>query len=83
MNPTQQDGKTSFGDGRIDMADRAAIMRFLGGAVSSDPTLERGEDATQDNTKLMYYADIDGDGRVTLADLAILMSPENYGHSCV
>lgn len=79
MNPTQQDGKTSFGDGRIDMADRAAIMRFLGGAVSSDPTLERGEDATQDNTKLMYYADIDGDGRVTLADLAILMSPENYG----
>ncbi len=53
------------GDGRIDMADRAALLGVLGVSWQTAGTTA-------------YYADIDGDGRVTMADLSILMSPMNY-----
>ena len=53
------------GDGRIDMADRAALLGVLGVSWQTTGTTA-------------YYADIDGDGRVTMADLSILMSPMNY-----
>lgn len=74
VNPIKSGENVIFGDGRIDMADRAALMRFLGGSATTDPVMAR----VIDPGKLMYYADIDGDGRVTKADLSILMSPENF-----
>lgn len=56
-------GVDKTGDGRIDMADRAVLMRYIGGG---NP-LGAGEPA-----------DLDGDGRVTYSDLSILMSPANF-----
>lgn len=63
--------EASFGNGRIDMADRAALMRFMSYRPAVPAAGETGHEAA-------WLADIDGDGRVTQADLSILMSPVNY-----
>ena len=56
---------SSKGNGFIGYEDRAAIMLFLAhGGDTSSPLFE--------------LADIDGNGKVTIADLSILQSPNNF-----
>ena len=64
------EGEITYGDYSIDMADRAALMACLGSA-------RPGKQIFVD--ELAHYADLDGDGAVTMGDLSILMAPRNYG----
>lgn len=70
INPTQEN---AFGDGRIDLADRAALMAHLGLANWAS-----GGGAQVSQADSQKLADLDGDGKVTVADLSILMSPINF-----
>lgn len=70
INPKQAD---KFGDGRIDLADRAALMAHLGLA-----NWAAGGGAQVSQADSHKLADLDGDGKVTAADLSILMSPINF-----
>lgn len=60
--------KFTYGDGVIDNLDRAALLSVM------------GSKRVDNQRDLVYYADLDGDGFVTMEDLSILMSPQNYGH---
>lgn len=71
IDPALDGGNTRFGNGRIDMADRAALMSFM---VHTPAVPASGDPSYQ----AAWLADIDGDGRVTQADLSILMSQLNY-----
>ena len=72
-----------FGNGAIKMDDRSMMLGFLNGAVEAVTPLKPivgsdDIDAIKTPTNQAYYADINGDGVITLEDLSIFMSPMNY-----
>lgn len=74
INPVDTEAGTVFGDGAIKLLDRAFLLAFLNGETAvQDPELT-------DRSTASYLADLDGDGAVTLKDLSILMSPENFNN---
>lgn len=65
---------TSYGDDRIKLEDRTQLLLYLNKGATDD---------IADPSNMAYYADLNGDGKVTLADLNIMMAEENYNCTSV
>lgn len=64
-----------YGDGEIKLSDRVLLTAYLNGGMKAASPLSP---TVSGNPNPAYYADLDGDGAITLKDMSILLSFGNY-----